>query len=758
MNLQECIQKIEKYLQSNDYTPRLVNVNSHENLQSIKEHFSVGNVIFLPVTGYSGKNKEPQLDVLQNKLLLAKENLFLTGFTSYAKLLGSNILERELKSFITQTFSSHIVILCFQCADYLNFSDSRAERLVYLVDDEGTTLPKIVFVSPELETFGEGDVFDGLSSIFDAVEHSEISTLYVKTQRKKEDFPYSLYFLESKSDIFDVLISLDPSTCSLEKEMGTVEEWGYAFEQIQKHHSWHNWLEGEFHLLSNLGIYVVRWNEFGKMERWAYFIALKLYGVSGNLLFQKAIGSSTSVTMLVREIYRSILDLEPNQEHFWEYYQQRKKLLADLNESEEEMIDYLQLLKIKGSNAIYYLTDSTQLEREELFRLFAEYHEEYPKNKLLEILEKVYPDLASYLSPYHLEREELGEYFEEYKYQKVINHIYPEFIEKVQEYGKSRNYNLWLPTRTQVVDSLSRDGMLLYFVDALGVEYLNFIRSECQNLQLMANISLCRCELPSITSMNKEFLESFTNIAPKVESLDEVKHHPVESLNYHNTKLPVHLIKELEIIRNVLKNIRTKLVSGEVEKACIISDHGASRLAVIQEQDNQWQMASKGIHSGRCCPVSEADVQSEYATESNGFWSLANYDRFKGGRKANVEVHGGATLEEVVVPVIEFTYLTGDMEVMIQSELPLEVSFRKKAEILLFSKTYLSKLTVCINGKGIENKYYDAVAQDRNVHLVAMPEVKQAGEYAMSVFYNNNLISELSFTVKKEGSSQRDIL
>ena len=39
----------------------------------------------------------------------------------------------------------------------------------------------------------------------------------------------------------------------------------------------------------------------------------------------------------------------------------------------------------------------------------------------------------------------------------------------------------------------------------------------------------------------------------------------------------------------------------------------------------------------------------------NGFAILANYDRFKGGRPANVEVHGGATLEETVVPIIELT-------------------------------------------------------------------------------------------------------
>ena len=44
---------------------------------------------------------------------------------------------------------------------------------------------------------------------------------------------------------------------------------------------------------------------------------------------------------------------------------------------------------------------------------------------------------------------------------------------------------------------------------------------------------------------------------------------------------------------------------------------------------------------------------------------LPNYDRFKGSRKANVEVHGGATLEEVTVPIIEISYLNDAVEVKI---------------------------------------------------------------------------------------------
>ena len=184
----------------------------------------------------------------------------------------------------------------------------------------------------------------------------------------------------------------------------------------------------------------------------------------------------------------------------------------------------------------------------------------------------------------------------------------------------------------------------------------------------------------------------------------------------------------------------------------MISDHGASRLAVIHETENQWEMQSKGEHSGRCCPKSEVDVKTEYATEEDGFWVLANYDRFKGGRKANVEVHGGATLEEVVIPIIEFTTFDDDIEISIVEEI-ITVSFRKKAAIKLFSKTKLHNVTVKVEGE-----YYEAREEENNMYIVDMPKLNKAKKYNVEVFVSNNLVaSDLTFEIKKEISQEKDL-
>ena len=83
------------------------------------------------------------------------------------------------------------------------------------------------------------------------------------------------------------------------------------------------------------------------------------------------------------------------------------------------------------------------------------------------------------------------------------------------------------------------------------------------------------------------------------------------------------------------------------------------------------------------------------------------------------------------------------------------VSYRKKAAIELFIGTNLDDITVKVNGKT-----YAAVPTGNDyIYHVDMPDLKKAGTYCADVFENGNKIAEnLQFTVKKEGSSERNLL
>lgn len=300
----------------------------------------------------------------------------------------------------------------------------------------------------------------------------------------------------------------------------------------------------------------------------------------------------------------------------------------------------------------------------------------------------------------------------------------------------------------------------------MGVEYLGYILEECKVLGLRTKVSVCRCELPSLTFKNKEFLEPWPeNQVVSIKDIDEIKHHGKYDYDYYsNSKLPLHLTKELDVIHDTLEKIRNKLIGGDIQSAVMIADHGASRLAVLHDTENIWEMAEKGQHSGRCCQKSEIDVQPDYATDAGDFWALANYDRFKGARKANVEVHGGATLEEICVPIIEFTYGDVTIEVHLMpvdasgvdfaDVLEIEVSFRKKAAMKLFMTAEMSDVSV-----GVDGKRYDAVELGNNFYRVDMPDLKKPGKYSVTVYSGDNVIAEnLPLIIKREGQRERDLL
>lgn len=431
------------------------------------------------------------------------------------------------------------------------------------------------------------------------------------------------------------------------------------------------------------------------------------------------------------------------------------------------MRDFCAIVLSKEKNAIYYLTDNTQSEKETIFALLDKYGDEYAREEVLSALKLVYPALYQYLSPYQFGNEFLNSYFQEYKYQKVLNRIFPEFDEIVKEQAVKREYNLILEPRAAKIESIDRSGAQLYFVDAMGVEFLGYIVSVCKDLGIQARISVCSCELPSITSENKEFLDLFVSEEfpiVDIKDLDDIKHHGKHDFNYIHTKLPIHLSMELDIICELLTKIKSSLMAGNIQKAVLVADHGASRLAVIHETENIWEMSSRGVHSGRCCLRTDVEQQPSYATDAGNFWALANYDRFRGGRKASVEVHGGATLEEVTVPIIELTYSSTRVEVLLfpmnvasigLDEVPeIKVSYRKKAAVKIFATEKLQDVSICIGGR-----FYPATAMGSNFYSVEMPDIKKAGTYSVGVYADGNIVADkLPLIVKKEGAREKDLL
>ena len=134
-----------------------------------------------------------------------------------------------------------------------------------------------------------------------------------------------------------------------------------------------------------------------------------------------------------------------------------------------------------------------------------------------------------------------------------------------------------------------------FFFDALGVEYLAFIMAKCEEYDLVSEVAIGRCELPSITAKNKEFLQFFADGDwRKIDGLDEIKHHS-QVYDYRKCEYPLHLFEELDVIDEQLRMIQSMLVQGTLEKALIVADHGASRLAVRYTVMSNHHLRNTGL-------------------------------------------------------------------------------------------------------------------------------------------------------------------
>jgi hypothetical protein len=155
-----------------------------------------------------------------------------------------------------------------------------------------------------------------------------------------------------------------------------------------------------------------------------------------------------------------------------------------------------------------------------------------------------------------------------------------------------------------------------------------------------------------------------------------------------------------------------------------------------------------GQHSGRCCPLSETDERPDSATSENGFWVLANYDRFGGGRKASVEVHGGATLEEVIVPVIELTLL--DSSITMENLTPtVWSSYNENPVLELFCAANVNKMRLRVG-----DVTYEAEKVSNVKYRFVLDKHKLSGPYAAEVLDSDSIIGKISFDIQKRSGEK----
>jgi hypothetical protein len=707
VSIETALLMTNKYLNNDILNPFFIIADDVDDYSILKDQFS--SLMNMRISDYCQEaDSFPNMDIVCEKISSVNHNTLLLGLGESVSLSGTYNVLGKIKDL---TLNTKVIIICrgirkemFSLCEIDKKFNSR--RRCFL---KPALMYKIIRLPSNITTVNSINDFKTLLS---NLENGINDVIFVKTALSIKD-------VKELHSAYEILREINPN---LTFQRGCLSDK----------------LWDEYLLDKNLEGY--------KLCHWRTFLKLQSFPPE-NKYHKYVIDTSENNDVYSKRIFNALLDFSINDKEFNEIYKARKFLLKDIKNS--DISDYVTETKVKGNERIFFLTDNTSLERQAIIESFA-----LIGSIQNEVIQNIYPALYEYLYDFEFEGKEgelLTAYFSKYKYQKLANKISPEFYKQVSDFSidGNRPYN-GLKTRGEVLDRLNKANTALYWVDALGVEYLGYIQNRAKTLGLNINVYVVRANLPTITSCNRDFYDTWIGIKGQTKELDKLKHEGEKDFNYQTIKLPVHLAEELCIIDDILEWATTKLTGKIVEKVIIVSDHGASRLAVINEHENNYKMASDGKHSGRCCPCSEVDEKPDSATEENDFWVLANYDRFRGGRKANVEVHGGATLEEVVIPLIELSLFDNKIEV-INTTPDTSASYKKNAEIVLFSKNSLKKVSVKVKGKS-----YDAETIENNKFKISFPDLKSAEKYRADVYEGDNLIGQVEFQIHRESGKVND--
>jgi hypothetical protein len=361
---------------------------------------------------------------------------------------------------------------------------------------------------------------------------------------------------------------------------------------------------------------------------------------------------------------------------FWKYVvDTATTVLSDVN-AEKYASERAETLKAVGSNyeslivefigqtkdnsdALQFLNCGTNAERVEIVRRVSTEDLSYGLPKQYG---ELFPTLADYFSTaFEYDDEATTAYFKEYRRLKVSNSITDNFVKRAFDLVIPATY----PTRDAVMGELqTQSDVALLVVDAMGAEYMPLLlalaKQRGMNIESQAVVT---AKLPTETVFNPIQWDE-ARILPEVKSIDNIVHNGAakhEKCTPERNFVETLRVFEIEIMNRIADGLT------RFARVVVTADHGASRLAVIARNENKgatlpWDTERDGQPDDWRYSLASQDgirppeLEQEYFPDTKKtYWIVRGYNRLpKMGGKL-YELHGGATLEERLVPVVVFT-------------------------------------------------------------------------------------------------------
>lgn len=278
------------------------------------------------------------------------------------------------------------------------------------------------------------------------------------------------------------------------------------------------------------------------------------------------------------------------------------------------------------------------------------------KNGVITDFKKIkeeYPELYYYLGSMTNEyitndMQWITDYLFEYKKSKTSRVASAKYTELIMN-NTPENFYKWYnstglkhPSELLAVNNYDK----LFVLDGVGSEYFDYLlylaRQKNKNV-VYASYSKSYC--PTITSINKSHL-----LLKNMEWINEFDNEIIHGTFYNDSEL---IVKSLEKLKKIVYEIIDK---NPMSIIAITADHGSTVCGKLLPTSKKYNFEAE--HEGRCAKlesfdgIKDSDDYCKYidnSTESKWILSLKNQSLSDNPKR---ESHGGATIEEVIVPCI----------------------------------------------------------------------------------------------------------
>ncbi len=631
-----------------------------------------------------------------------------------------------------------------------NITDSdprKKDCLIFLNTGEESDY-SLTIIQKELQVKTSGNEINGFRQYLQYWEQNPDKPLILHTDNAIH-FGHNVFFDNVKVIVtsYDLLKTHYNLPSFYKESDGTAEQWNRLLKIVSEEQTFEGACCHELLINRYTAHLFETWKRWDVFQRWLLWLWAKSKPTSGYLGL--CVSDSINVDDFVMLVYCKIIDFL-NTVEYDDYYHERKSLLQKAGISAPSVF-WNKLGTLAVNDRLQALTDTSVKEREMVFSILKEIPVQ-KRSATISILRNVYPALSNYIFAEDKEAIEdfpksFSEYFFEYRWNKAANILPKSFIETVQSIAVQRGTQVYeTKSRNLVVSEEYDDASTIIFVDGMGIEYADYLWNALKPLLsegFRIRIRAGYCNLPSTTEINKDYLNG-RNVAASFLELDEMKH----GVNQY----PRTIEQELSFLDTLCEKVREAFESG-VSRVILSSDHGTSRMAVLvrkTEYDKKVPSEGHSIYKyGRYCEGTDIADKFDTAIEYGDKLIFADYTRFEQKGAPIDEIHGGACLEEWIVPIFIIDNATTRKEKLVVTIVaPMEQLRPDSITNMVtvhFSLEYYSRndVSVRIHGKKI------ICRQSGNEYEFKYKPEKTESVISTYVFIGTEQIGNFNFVVKK---------